>query len=325
MIDAGDIKDAVTPDEYLTDCGHELKFNGRDWRGPCPICGGSDGATKFVVTDVLWHCKGCGEGGDIISLYEKLNSCTFSQAIKALGTKYGVCDSTAHEQAEKHKTRKKKSAAKRKKQLDEMDENACTARALWDKLSAPEGQSFAYLSSRGVHNLEGVRATERSVVLPLYDFTGVVINCVGRFLQPGTGPKVMGVEGCSTLGTFGNFREQVKGKPRVQFVLVEGFFDYLSAVELFGGPDTCVIGAHGCVNMPSICAMVAHKIGTGGIRLFPHNDAEGMAAAQKARQALKDNGVPPERVITHTIPQPHNDLNDFLINKTGEFGQIAGY
>ena len=43
-----------------------LRRTGSGWRGPCPVCGGSDGATKFTVRDdgdnVLVHCfGGCGQ------------------------------------------------------------------------------------------------------------------------------------------------------------------------------------------------------------------------------------------------------------------------
>ena len=42
----------------------DLKRNGTGWRGPCPICGGSDKSQKFVIRDdgdhVLVHCfAGC--------------------------------------------------------------------------------------------------------------------------------------------------------------------------------------------------------------------------------------------------------------------------
>lgn len=43
-----------------------LKRNGNGWRGPCPVCGGSDRSQKFVIRDdggcVLVHCfAGCDQ------------------------------------------------------------------------------------------------------------------------------------------------------------------------------------------------------------------------------------------------------------------------
>ena len=44
----------------------DLKRNGNGWRGPCPVCGGSDKSQKFVIRDdgdhVLVHCfAGCDQ------------------------------------------------------------------------------------------------------------------------------------------------------------------------------------------------------------------------------------------------------------------------
>ena len=51
----------------------DLKKTGTGWRGPCPVCGGSDMATKFTVRDegsqVLVHCfAGCTQDAVIAEL-----------------------------------------------------------------------------------------------------------------------------------------------------------------------------------------------------------------------------------------------------------------
>lgn len=48
----------------------DLKRYGGSWRGPCPACGGSEKATKFVVKQdgdtVLVHCHDCQDQLSII-------------------------------------------------------------------------------------------------------------------------------------------------------------------------------------------------------------------------------------------------------------------
>src|SRR5699024_11789515 len=38
----------------------------------------------------LWHCFGCGEGGDVISFVQKIDHLTFTEAVETLAAKAGV-------------------------------------------------------------------------------------------------------------------------------------------------------------------------------------------------------------------------------------------
>jgi len=38
----------------------------------------------------LWHCFGCGEGGDVISFVQKINSLSFAEAVEYLAGRVGV-------------------------------------------------------------------------------------------------------------------------------------------------------------------------------------------------------------------------------------------
>jgi DNA primase len=54
-----------------------IKLRGRIARcGPCPRCGGTD---RFGVNTkkVLWNCRGCGVGGDVIEFVEHLDQVSF--------------------------------------------------------------------------------------------------------------------------------------------------------------------------------------------------------------------------------------------------------
>ena len=63
---------------------HGIKLRGRIERiGPCPVCGGTD---RFAINTrkQLFNCRGCGTGGDVISLVQFLDDCTFREAVETL-------------------------------------------------------------------------------------------------------------------------------------------------------------------------------------------------------------------------------------------------
>jgi phage/plasmid primase-like uncharacterized protein len=84
MIDPATISAArATPIESVIDqCG--IRLRGRVERvGPCPVCGGDD---RFSINTKkqVFHCRGCGKGGDVIALVQHLDSSSFHQAVATL-------------------------------------------------------------------------------------------------------------------------------------------------------------------------------------------------------------------------------------------------
>ena len=63
--------------------GAGLKRSGRELIGPCPHCGGVD---RFSINTKknLWHCRGCGVGGDAIAFETHFYDYSFVDAVKAL-------------------------------------------------------------------------------------------------------------------------------------------------------------------------------------------------------------------------------------------------
>ena len=65
--------------------GRGIKLNGRgpERFGPCPKCGGTD---RFAIntSKQIWNCRGCQRGGDVISLVQHLDGCTFDAAVAIL-------------------------------------------------------------------------------------------------------------------------------------------------------------------------------------------------------------------------------------------------
>jgi len=73
----------VRIDDEIARRGIKLNARGPERYGPCPKCGGTD---RFAinVSKQVWNCRGCQRGGDVISLVQHLDGCTFDAAIATL-------------------------------------------------------------------------------------------------------------------------------------------------------------------------------------------------------------------------------------------------
>jgi DNA primase len=67
-----------------------LKRRGRKWVGLCPFH--TEKTPSFTIDDdkQLYHCFGCGAGGDIFSLVMEKESLNFPEALRYLAEKYHV-------------------------------------------------------------------------------------------------------------------------------------------------------------------------------------------------------------------------------------------
>jgi len=71
--------------DYVT-----LKKTGRNHRGLCPFH--SEKTPSFMVNEQkqIFHCFGCGEGGDVFTFLMKAGHFSFPQAVEELAKRYGV-------------------------------------------------------------------------------------------------------------------------------------------------------------------------------------------------------------------------------------------
>ena len=71
--------------DYVT-----LKKTGRNHRGLCPFH--SEKTPSFMVNEEkqIFHCFGCGEGGDVFAFLMKAGHFSFPQAVEELAKRYGV-------------------------------------------------------------------------------------------------------------------------------------------------------------------------------------------------------------------------------------------
>ena len=67
-----------------------LKKAGRSWKGLCPFH--NERTPSFTVDrdKGLYHCFGCGAGGDVIHFVRQIDRLEFPEAVEALAARFGV-------------------------------------------------------------------------------------------------------------------------------------------------------------------------------------------------------------------------------------------
>ncbi|MBP9821319.1 MAG: DNA primase [Candidatus Pacebacteria bacterium] len=87
--DTEKIKDKLTV-ESVVGSYVKLEHAGKNLRAKCPFH--AEKTASFVVTPErgIYHCFGCGKGGDIFDFVQEIEHCEFSDALKLLAERAGV-------------------------------------------------------------------------------------------------------------------------------------------------------------------------------------------------------------------------------------------
>ena len=138
-----------------------LKKTGQNYTGLCPFH--QEKTASFVVsaTRQIFHCFGCGVGGNVYHFLMKIEGSTFPQAVRALGERTGIRIPAAKRSTVSPESEKEQA------QLYELNEAA----AEWyhKNLKRPEAQAARkYLEERGIKN-EAVEAFCLGYALPSWD------------------------------------------------------------------------------------------------------------------------------------------------------------
>src|SRR4051812_8589719 len=91
MIDSPiqEIKDRLPILEVVQDFV-QLKKAGTNYKGVCPFH--SEKSASFIVSPgkQIWHCFGCGLGGDIFEFIKLTENVEFGEALKILADRAGI-------------------------------------------------------------------------------------------------------------------------------------------------------------------------------------------------------------------------------------------
>ncbi|HET7052528.1 MAG TPA: DNA primase [Solirubrobacterales bacterium] len=129
----------------------DLRRQGARWVGLCPFHEERTPSFSVDAQEKLYHCFGCGVGGDTIKFVEEKEGLGFAEAVELLADRYGV-----ELEREKEDPRAEARRQQRRRLGDLLDRTAgFYAQFLWEAEEA--GKARAYLRERGLGE-EALRA-----------------------------------------------------------------------------------------------------------------------------------------------------------------------
>ncbi len=122
----------------------DLRRQGARWVGLCPFHEERTPSFSVEPQEKLYHCFGCGVGGDVIKFVEEKEGVGFAEAVELLADRYGV---ELEREQEDPRAEAKRQQRRRLEQLLERTA-AYYANFLWESEEA--GKAREYLAGRGL-------------------------------------------------------------------------------------------------------------------------------------------------------------------------------
>ena len=298
-----------------------LKPAGKGYKGRCPFHPDDTPSLMVSPEKGLWHCFGCGAGGDAIGFLMRIERLSFPEALARLGQEVGVELSGRGPRTELYQA------------------CAAAARHFARQLRAPSGRTAReYLLSRGISEEEWERwglgyAPDRwdsllrglshlgpstleelglvvrgergyydrfrdRVMFTLRDGQGRPVAFAGRILGEG-GPKYLNVPNTPlfTKGTllYGLDLAKEAIRRRGRAILVEGYTDVIS-MHAAGYPEA--VGSMGTALTEAQARLLARY--TDRVVIAYDRDAAGSAASLRGMVILREAGL---RVEVAQLPE----------------------
>jgi DNA primase len=316
-----------------------LKKAGRSWKGLCPFH--NERTPSFTVDREkgLYHCFGCGAGGDVIHFVRQIDRLDFPEAVESLASRFGVSipkrPSRRPGEDRREKLGEAVAAAQRffaaelsksgnpaARYLEERGVATEAWRKLglgyapdsWDSLGRSLSGAFpeALLIEAGLlqPRPEGRGAYDRfrnRVLFVLRDERGRPVGFGGRALAAGQDPKYLNspespiFQKKRTLYGFFEARDPIRRRERA--VLVEGYFDHLALLRA-GVEET--VASMGTALTPEQAERLRRQ--TEHVILCYDGDAAGRAATRTAIGVCLAQGL---RVSAVRLPEGE-DPDDVL-------------
>lgn len=300
---------------------------GIDRCGPCPVCGGTD---RFAVNvrKQLFLCRGCRVGGDVITMVQHLDHCSFAEAVETLTgaeLRRTVVPSLAV-------------AAAKKKSVEEYErEQHRKAAWLWSSrqpiagtpaerylrsrgITCPLPATLGFLPARGEHPAAMIAVfglcdePEPGLIVPqAVPQSGQEAIRLGRVAQFVIGKPSVGAVHLTKLRPDGRGKADVDrpkiviGSPKIALprqeeatlpIVLAPANDLLGLAVTEGIEDgltahqTTGLGvwaAGNAVNMPKLAALIPGYVEC--VTIHAHPDVAGQDAAQGLAQTLDQRGI----------------------------------
>jgi DNA primase len=148
MAEAGSLADRVKQQADIVRVVGEyvrLKKSGQNFTGLCPFHG--EKTPSFAVHPVkqIYHCFGCGKGGDVFSFVMEMEKCQFPEAVRIVAEKCGIAIPQPKERSPEERQENRQRAV-----LIEMHREAQTFFVKQLETTAEGKAARAYLEDRGL-------------------------------------------------------------------------------------------------------------------------------------------------------------------------------
>jgi DNA primase len=122
----------------------DLRRQGARWVGLCPFHEERTPSFSVDAQEKLYHCFGCGVGGDVIKFVEEKEGLGFAEAVELLADRYGV------ELEREQEDPRAEARRQQRRRLEELLERAASfySNYLWDSQEAAKARD--YLAERGL-------------------------------------------------------------------------------------------------------------------------------------------------------------------------------
>lgn len=316
----------------------KLKKNGSSYVGLCPFHNEKSPSFSVSPGRQLYHCFGCGVGGNVITFVMEYENFTFLEAVKFLADKAGMqLPETSYSEAEKKNRDLKaklleinKIAAtyyyhQLKSESGKLGLDYLKKRQLSDETINRFGLGYAnqtgndlygYLKSKGyddeILKETGLFTYERGihdkfwnrVMFPIMDINNKVIGFGGRVMGDGK-PKYLNSPETKLFdksrNLYGLNAARASRKPNL--IICEGYMDVIS---LHQAGFTQAVASLGTALTPGQAALM--KRYTDNVLITYDSDEAGVKAALRAIPILKEAGLT-TRVIHMN---PYKDPDEFI-------------
>ncbi len=342
-----EIKDRIDIVDLISDYVH-LKKTGQNWKGLCPFH--SEKTPSFTVSPAkqIFHCFGCGSGGDIFTFLVRYENLTFPEALRMLAARAGVTLEQAQQSAARGGEKEtllnmhrdaleffRRSLAGNHRAAEYLGSRGIGADAqeVFSLGYAPKSWNglLSYLGRRGYKpeavNKAGLAAKGRSgyydtfrdrIIFPIYDLKGDVVAFGGRSIDAASEPKYLNSPETPIFNKrrvlYGLHRAKKSIRETGNVLFMEGYIDVITAhVHDFSNAvaplGTALTQEHGKLI----------KRFTENVVIVFDSDPAGIKAARNAANILFESGLD-VRVLSLPAGQ---DPDGFLRSRGREaFGRL---
>ena len=321
----------------------QLKKAGRNFKALCPFHG--EKTPSFVVSAErqIWHCFGCGKGGDIFTFLEEYEHITFAEGLKEMAARVGIKLTVSAARTDREKKQEliyslnhlsaqfynylllSHLAGKRalKYLIDERKLSIPLIKT-FNLGYAPEKDALVrYLIGKKKYKEEDLLVSGLAfrkgkyvsdffrdrIIFPITDHRGNIVAFSGRALLPGQTPKYVNTRETpvyikgDTVYGLNLARDGIKKAGRV--IIVEGEFDVITAHKQGIANIVAVKGSALTENQIKLLKRFAPKFA-----LCFDTDPAGTEAQRRSIEMIEHEGI-----TTTVIRPPQGKDPDELLNE----------